>query len=105
MRGLVNLGNTCFFNSVLQNMASLDALAAPLCAIPQKGEGVLTTCMRNFMREMRMGKASLPLVKSLPPYAPRALFSEIVRQAPQFKGFRQQVGGMHCFCQPLPPDT
>lgn len=49
-RGLMNLGNTCYFNSVMQNLARVDALRDYFIGTAQaEGEGEMTKTLRAFM--------------------------------------------------------
>ncbi|XP_062511576.1 ubiquitin carboxyl-terminal hydrolase 16-like isoform X2 [Corticium candelabrum] len=101
VRGLGNLGNTCFFNAVMQNLLqtpllllclSEDALQAPHVLNPPelppltvqrcKEAGSLTLALQQFF--VHMASSTRGVV------SPKQLFAEVCRKAARFRGFQQQ---------------
>nr|VDD59507.1 unnamed protein product [Brassica oleracea] len=84
VRGLVNLGNTCFFNSIMQNLLSLDQLRSHFLKDDVSGVGLpLASSLRKLFAEMKL-EAGLKSVVN-----PRAFFATFCAKAPQFRGYDQ----------------
>ncbi|KAL9997657.1 putative ubiquitinyl hydrolase 1 [Helianthus debilis subsp. tardiflorus] len=82
IRGLVNLGNTCFFNSVLQNLLAMDVLRDYFMKL-EKPIGPLTSSLKKLFTETGPSTGVRNVI------SPRSFFGCVCAKAPQFKGFQQ----------------
>ncbi|KAI8566747.1 hypothetical protein RHMOL_Rhmol02G0066000 [Rhododendron molle] len=82
VRGLVNLGNTCFFNSIMQNLLTMDRLRDYFLELDES-VGPLTVSLKKFFLE---ASPESGLKNSM---NPRSFFGCLCAKAPQFRGYQQ----------------
>ncbi|GJQ11616.1 hypothetical protein GpartN1_g3407.t1 [Galdieria partita] len=83
-KGLKNLGNTCFLNAVLQNIARLPALRSYFLGQPiTSGEHGVTLSLRVFFHTMW-------LLQDCNVFRPNKLLDHLGKYSSRFRGYEQQ---------------
>ncbi|KAM9733245.1 ubiquitin carboxyl-terminal hydrolase 16 [Menidia menidia] len=104
VKGLSNLGNTCFFNAVIQSLSQTHLLRQTLNKVTEEKRtldikpaasldlepivvqlnqaGPLTLAMCQLLNEIQESKKGV--------VTPRELFTQVCKKASRFKGFQQQ---------------
>ncbi|KAL8162412.1 hypothetical protein V2J09_013901 [Rumex salicifolius] len=83
VRGLSNLGNTCFFNSVLQNLLAMGRFQDDLLKLGDT-TGPLTNSLKKLYVEINAESGVRSILN------PKSLFGCVCSKAPQFRGYQQQ---------------
>lgn len=96
IKGLPNLGNTCFFNAVLQSLLALDSFRSKMLG-PDVPTGAIAMSLRKLFVETSASNDSGGAL------SPKGLFSSISSKYPQFKGYQMQDSHelLRCFLDGL----
>ncbi|KAL1561777.1 ubiquitin-specific protease ubp2 [Salvia divinorum] len=82
IRGWCNLGNTCFFNSVMQNLFAINTLRDYFFKLDES-VGPLSSAMKKLFLETNNEGGSKGVMN------PRSLFGSLCTKSPQFRGYQQ----------------
>lgn len=82
VRGLVNLGNTCFFNSIMQNLLAMRTLRDYFFKLDDSF-GSLTVALKKLFIETKTEAGLKNAIN------PRSFFGCVCSKAPQFRGYQQ----------------
>jgi len=85
-RGLANLGNTCFLNSILQAVASCPSFLSYIEAMTSVAgvAGVFTEKLHRCLRDIRSSR------RSYGSFNPRAILNMLTKFNPEIAGYEQQ---------------
>lgn len=82
VRGMTNLGNTCFFNSIMQNLLAMDKLRDNFLKLDAP-TGPLTSSLKKLFNETNPDSGLKSIIN------PRSFFGCVCSKSPQFRGYQQ----------------
>lgn len=82
VRGMVNLGNTCFFNSIMQNLLAMNTLRDDFLKIDAP-VGPLISSLKKLFTETNPESGFRNIIN------PRSFFGCVCSKSPQFRGYQQ----------------
>ncbi|KAK1591943.1 hypothetical protein Q3G72_016370 [Acer saccharum] len=96
VRGLTNLGNTCFFNSVMQNLLAMDRVRDYFLNM-DASFGPLTIALNKLFDETKPETGLRNVIN------PRSFFGCLCSKSPQFRGYEQHDSHelLHCLLDGL----
>ncbi|XP_068122484.1 ubiquitin carboxyl-terminal hydrolase 16-like [Hyperolius riggenbachi] len=105
VKGLSNLGNTCFFNAVMQNLSQTPTLRELLSEVKHLERAITVQVPSNsqaFPREVKLEQPPGPLTLAMWQFVtemqetkkgvvtPKELFTQVCKKAVRFRGYQQQ---------------
>ncbi|KAE9607946.1 putative ubiquitinyl hydrolase 1 [Lupinus albus] len=91
-RGMVNLGNTCFFNSIMQILLAMNKLRNNFLNLDAPVEGALTSSLKKLFNEINPESGLRNIIN------PRSFFGCVCSKYPQFRGYQQHDSHEYLCC-------
>lgn len=91
VRGMVNLGNTCFFNSIMQNLLAMNRLRDTFLKLDAP-IGPLISSLKKLFTETNPESGLKNIID------PRSFFGCVCSKSPQFRGYQQHDSHEYLRC-------